>query len=320
GRKPRANAGCTCWCASIDGGRSPRCGARRWRSRARSSDAYRRSRHPSGGRRSGAGFSSTTTRTPRTARSRARIRSGPRRTLASPRPSTGAKSPMSSRRPSRSRRCPRASLRSVTAIAVSTSARTRWRACSNCRGATRKRVRAMRPGRRNTPSSQVSRRASSLRSGQARRAKGLRQARRPPAAASRLDGPENLLQRVRRRDLELIVAAVLRRLVETPAQEVRRVAEAIALQVVVLHLADTLGAQRLPRQVLISGPAADASRHASRFVRALIRPFAPGMIVERVVAQRGKLLYEALAHRHRERGCDADVMQRAAVVVQTQEQ
>src|SRR6185312_13649851 len=260
-----------------------------------------------------------TTRTPRTARSRARIRSGPRRTLASPRPSTGAKSPMSSRRPSRSRRCQCASLRSVTATAVSTSARTRWRACSNCRGATRRRVRAMRPGRRNTPSSRVSRRASSRRSGQARRAKGLRQARRPPAA-SRPCGPENLLQRVRRRDLELIVAAVLRRLVETPAQEVRRVAEAIALQVVVLHLADALDAQRLPRQVLVSGPAADAARHASRFVRALIRPFAPGMIVERVVAQRGKLLYEALAHRHRERGCDADVMQRAAVVVQTQEQ
>src|SRR6185295_3054301 len=211
----------------------------------------------------------------------------------------------SSRRPSRSRRCPCASPRSVTATAVSTSARTRWRACSNCRGAMRRRVRAMRPGPRNTPSSRVSRHASSRRSGQARRAKGLRQARRPPAAASRPCGPENLLQRVRRRDLELIVAAVLRRLVETPAQEVRRVAEAIALQVVVLHLADTLDAQRLPRQVLVAGPAADAARHASRFVRVLIGPLTPGVTLERALPQWRELLHEALAHRHRERARDA---------------
>ena len=70
-------------------------------------------------------------------------------------------------------------------------------------------------------------------------------------------------------DLELIVAAVARRLVGTPAQEDRRVAEAIALHVVVLHLAHALDPQRLPRQILAGAPAALAARHARR--RRLLR-------------------------------------------------
>ena len=61
---------------------------------------------------------------------------------------------------------------------------------------------------------------------------------------------------IRRRDLELVVAAVARPLVGPPAQEDRGVAEAIALQVVVLHLAHPLDPQRLPRQVLARAPAA----------------------------------------------------------------
>ena len=84
---------------------------------------------------------------------------------------------------------------------------------------------------------------------------------------ARSDG-EDLLQRVRRDDLELVVAARFRRLVGAPAQEGRRVAEAVALQVVVLHLADALGAQRLPRQVLAGAPAAGRAGHALRGVAA----------------------------------------------------
>src|SRR5688572_6004714 len=59
--------------------------------------------------------------------------------------------------------------------------------------------------------------------------------------------PEHLLELVRGRDLELIVATLLWRLVGTPPQEHRGMAEAVALQMVVLHFADAFDAKRLPR-------------------------------------------------------------------------
>src|SRR4051812_36494081 len=61
---------------------------------------------------------------------------------------------------------------------------------------------------------------------------------------------EHLGQLVRGRHLQLVVAAILRRLVGAPAQEHRGVAEAVALEVVVLDLAHALRPQRLPAQVL----------------------------------------------------------------------
>ena len=70
----------------------PRCGARRWRWRARSSGARRRSRPASGGRRSATASSSTTTRTPRTAPSPAPTRCAPSPTRASRRRSRGTRS------------------------------------------------------------------------------------------------------------------------------------------------------------------------------------------------------------------------------------
>src|SRR6185312_207116 len=94
--------------------------------------------------------------------------------------------------------------------------------------------------------------------------RGLRTtaSRRTSPNASALRGGEDLLERERRRDLELIVAAVLRPFVRTPAQEDRRVAEAIALQVVVLHLAYAFDAHRLPRQVLARAPSALGAGHS----------------------------------------------------------
>src|SRR5688572_20664853 len=85
---------------------------------------------------------------------------------------------------------------------------------------------------------------------------------------------EHLCQLVRRRDLELVVAALGRTLVGAPAQERGGVAEAIAQQVVVLHLADALDAQRLPRQVLSGAPAAVSAGHplSSAF---RLRPLTP---------------------------------------------
>ena len=71
---------CTSTRGSSRAGRSPRCGGRRWRWRGRSSGGRRTWRPPSGGRRSGTACSSTTTRTPRTARSPRRTPSARSRT------------------------------------------------------------------------------------------------------------------------------------------------------------------------------------------------------------------------------------------------
>src|SRR5262245_57200959 len=64
-----------------------------------------------------------------------------------------------------------------------------------------------------------------------------------PASRIPARGAENLLELVRSRDLELIVAAVRGTLVGSPSFEHRRVAEPIALHVVVLHLAHTFHTQ-----------------------------------------------------------------------------
>ena len=74
---------------------------------------------------------------------------------------------------------------------------------------------------------------------------------------------EDLAQLVRRGLLELVVAAVGRRLVRAPALERRRVPEAVALEVVVGDLGDALGAERLPRQVLAAVPARGGARAAA---------------------------------------------------------
>src|SRR5207245_9087770 len=78
-------------------------------------------------------------------------------------------------------------------------------------------------------------------------------AARARAAAARSgaagSGREDAFQLVRLRDLELVVATFLRRLVRPPAQERGGAAQAIALQVVVLHLTDALRSPRLPRHL-----------------------------------------------------------------------
>ena len=62
-------------------------------------------------------------------------------------------------------------------------------------------------------------------------------------------------------DFELGVGAVVRRFVEAPSTEMRHVAEARTLHVLVGDLGDEFGAQRFPRKVLALAPAALASGH-----------------------------------------------------------
>src|SRR5829696_2568734 len=112
-----------------------------------------------------------------------------------------------------------------------------------------------------------------------------------------LRGAEDLFQLVRRGYLELIVTAVERLLVRTPAHEDAGVAEAGPLHVVVLDLADALDPQRLPREILARAPAALPSGHPRRLT-ARVRPVTPGMVLEGAAAQRRELSHELPAHRH----------------------
>src|SRR5471032_1001232 len=125
--------------------------------------------------------------------------------------------------------------------------------------------------------------------------------RRTSGAASAIAASraEDLLELVRRGDLELVVTAVLGPLVETPALENRRVTEARTLHVVVLDLAHALDPQRLPRQIFTGAPAAPAARHARRVTERL-GPVAPGVVLECSITQRCELERELLTHRHRE--------------------
>src|SRR5678815_3803666 len=121
-----------------------------------------------------------------------------------------------------------------------------------------------------------------------------------------LERAEDLLELVRSRDLELIVAAVLRLLVGAPSFEHRGVAKAIALHVVVLHLAYTFDTHRLPRQILSGAPAALTSRHARAVVR--VGPLTPRMSLQRIDAKRLEFCGELTPPRHRERRRHANVV------------
>src|SRR5688572_11115580 len=147
-----------------------------------------------------------------------------------------------------------------------------------------------------------------------------RPGRAPARSGPARSGREYPVQLVGRRDLELVVAAVPRLLVRPPPQEDGGVAEAVALQMVVLHLADALDAQGFPGEVLAGAPAALRAGHALERTALRVRPFPPRMVVKGILAERRQLLHERPARRHRERGRDADVLEHAARVVESQEQ
>ena len=128
-------------------------------------------------------------------------------------------------------------------------------------------------------------------------------------------------QQERRALLELVVAAVLRRLVRAPALERRAVPEPVALEVVVGDLHDAFRAQWLPRQVLAAVPARGGARQALAggvgvAGRRPLGPLAPRVALEGVLAQRRQLLGQRGPPVPGERRRDADVMERALVVEQ----
>src|SRR5437762_9208617 len=114
------------------------------------------------------------------------------------------------------------------------------------------------------------------------------------------DRAEDLLELVRRRDLELVVAAVAGLFVRSPPLKDRRVAEPLPLHVVVLHLAHALDPKRFPGQILAGAPAALPAGHARHVAAVRLGPFAPGVMLGRMVAERLELERQLPSRRHRE--------------------
>ena len=97
-------------------------------------------------------------------------------------------------------------------------------------------------------------------------------------------------------------------------------AEAIALQVVVLHLAHALDAQRLPRQILAGAPAALPAGHARVPCACASAHSRHGCSSSASSRSGASSAASSLARRHRERRGDADVVQPAVVVVEAEQQ
>src|SRR5437762_6532213 len=121
-------------------------------------------------------------------------------------------------------------------------------------------------------------------------------------------------------DLELVVGAGLGIAVGAPALEVGRVAEALALHVLVGDLANKLGAQRLPRHVLALAPAAEPAGHRAPRRSDRLRPPGPRVAVEGVLPVGRQLVDQLLAPAHGERAGDADVVEVAVRVVEPEQQ
>src|SRR5678816_2698744 len=133
-------------------------------------------------------------------------------------------------------------------------------------------------------------------------------------------GAEQCLELGRHHGLELGVGARLRRPVGPPAEEVGRVPEAGALQVIVADLDHALDAQGLPGEVLLVVPPARGARHALLGLAGHRRPLLPGVGLERSLAERRELGLELLPLRRRETRADAHVVERPLLVVEPEEE
>src|SRR5262245_29283605 len=96
--------------------------------------------------------------------------------------------------------------------------------------------------------------------------------------------------------------------------------KAIALQVIVLDLADALDAQRLPREILASAPPTLSARHAGHLAARFAGPRSPRVTGPRIAAKRLQLPGEDSTPRHGERCSDTYVMERARTIVESQQQ
>ena len=266
GRRRRATAASTSPAGSSRGGSSRSSAAPRSRSRARSSAARPSSSRRPGGRRSGARrCSSTTTRTPATARSPRPTRCGRGPTPPCRRPSPGTSCPTSRPRTSRSSRCRRASRSSATCRPRSTTPSATCGCCSSGSSATRRPASARRRIRRTSRRCRASRRACSRRAREEGE-KPSRVSRRPDAASPRASSLATVSPPGSRGGRSSAQVHCARILVRPEPQQLRPVPEPIALHLVVAHLRHELGPQRLLLEPA-AAPAVRLARSAGRTPR-----------------------------------------------------
>src|SRR6516165_2095542 len=133
---------------------------------------------------------------------------------------------------------------------------------------------------------------------------------------------KNLSQFLRRDHLKLRIAAVLRRLVFSPAPKLCGVTKTLPLHVVVRNLHNQLRPQRFPRQILTLAPAALAAWHSATsptLPSFAFGPRLPGMTGERVLAVGREEIDQLSSFCCGEAGANADVLQSARVIVQTEQ-
>src|SRR5215469_8147998 len=98
----------------------------------------------------------------------------------------------------------------------------------------------------------------------------------------------------------------------------RHVPEAAPLHVFVGHLDHQLRSERLPREILVTAPAALSARHALRDLRRC--PCRPRMPGQRILAVRREKLHQLFTLLLRETPDYAHVLKRALRVIQTEKE
>jgi hypothetical protein len=134
---------------------------------------------------------------------------------------------------------------------------------------------------------------------------------------------ENRRQFFGRNDFKLGVRAVARRFVRAPAAKLRRVAEAVALHVVVSDFDDQLGTERLPGQILTAAPATLRARHTMRCIaalRCLFGPVSPRVSGKGILSVRAEKFDQLAPLLVREARAHADVLQRAGIIEKAEQQ
>ena len=139
----------------------------------------------------------------------------------------------------------------------------------------------------------------------------------------RLLAAENFFELLGWHDFQLLVGAGLRFSVAAPTAELRGVAEAVALHVIIGDFNDELGAQGFPRQIFSLAPAALAAGHALWGIGGRGNggiPFLPGMMSESVSAVRCEEFGKFETFFGGETGTNANMLERSGVIVEPEEE
>src|SRR5215472_7845458 len=131
---------------------------------------------------------------------------------------------------------------------------------------------------------------------------------------------ENRCQLLCRNNFKLGISTFSRGFVRSPAAELRRMAEAVSLHVIVGDLHHQFGSQWFPSQVLALTPATLASRHSTHTVTVTqVRPTLPRVRGERVFAIRLEKFSELLPLLRTEARTNSYMLQCTGVIKEAQQ-